>query len=139
MCVMIFFRFVFMVWWLVLVVLIMGIVGILLFEVLGVNFVDVEKFFDCDLGILLLCVIFVSKVIFVVCVIGFGVSGGIIGFVMVIGMFVGVVFLLFLFYFINVFEFISSFVFLGIVGMFIVVLYVFLVVLFVVMELLYSL
>ncbi len=132
------FRPVPMIWRLVLAALITGVVGMILPEALGAQFIDVESLFNSDPGTLLLIAVLVCKVGLAVCAIGLGVPGGIIGPVMVIGMLAGAVLLLPLSMFINVPEFTSSFALLGIAGMLTAVLHAPLAALSAVMELSYS-
>jgi len=132
------FRPVSMVWRLVLAALITGIVGMVLPEALGANFVDVETLFTRNPETLILCAILICKVVLAVVAIGLGIPGGIIGPVMVIGMLAGAVLLLPLSYFIDVPQFTSSFALLGIAGMLTAVLHAPLAALSAVMELSYS-
>ena len=136
--VMTWFRPVSMVWRLVLAALITGTIGMFIPEALGANFIDVEHLFDSSPGALLLVSTLIFKVILAVFAIGLGISGGIIGPVMVIGMLAGAVLLLPLSYFINVPEFTNSFALLGIAGMLTAVLHAPLAALSAVMELSYS-
>ena len=136
--VMTWFRPVSMVWRLVLAALITGTIGMFIPEALGANFIDVEHLFDSSPGALLLVSTLIFKVILAVFAIGWGIPGGSIGPVMVIGMLAGAVLLLPLSYFINVPEFTNSFALLGIAGMLTAVLHAPLAALSAVMELSYS-
>lgn len=132
------FRHINMMWRLVLAALITGIVGMILPESLGANFIDVEHLFDSHPGSWLLLAILVSKLLLAVFAIGLGVPGGIIGPVMVIGMLAGSLLLMPLQTIVNVDEYNSSFALLGVAGMLTAVLHAPLAALSAVMELSYS-
>ncbi|HAQ48357.1 MAG TPA: voltage-gated chloride channel [Glaciecola sp.] len=121
-----------------LAALLTGGIGILVPDAMGAEFEAVHQLFDQDVAIGLLIGVFVAKFILALVAIGLGIPGGIIGPVMVIGMFAGAILAYPLETILGSSEHHDSFVLLGVAGMLTSVLHAPLAALSAVMELSYA-